>query len=132
MICYHMEEYTLHYYVKSQNGKKPAQDFIKSLPEKTQLKIFKYLRYLREHGGYLDEPYSRHITGKIRELRVDFSSIRHRLFCFTFIGKKIIVLHGFIKKTAKLPERELNIAINYYNDAIINPNLYEKDDQTID
>lgn len=77
------EDYTLHYYVKS-NGTKPAQMFIKTLPVKVQLKIFKYLFYLRDSGGYLDEPYSRHIIDKIRELRVDFSSIRHRIFYFAW------------------------------------------------
>ena len=127
-----MEGYTLHYYIDNKTGEKPAQDFIKTLPEKTRLKIFKYLLFLRDSNGYLDEPYSRHIVGKIRELRVDFSSIRHRLFYFTFIGKKIIILHGFIKKTNKTPPKEIERAVVYYDNLITNQNLYEKTEAKID
>ncbi|MDO8626427.1 MAG: type II toxin-antitoxin system RelE/ParE family toxin [Candidatus Magasanikbacteria bacterium] len=127
-----MDIYTLHYYVDSCGKAKPAQLFIKALPEKVQLKIFKYLFYLRDKGGYLDEPYSRHITGKIRELRVDFSSIRHRIFYFTFIEKKIIILNGFVKKTQKTPEQEVKKALKYFQDVLNNPKLYEANQSQID
>ncbi|MDI6793337.1 MAG: type II toxin-antitoxin system RelE/ParE family toxin [bacterium] len=30
---------------------------------------------------------------------------------FTTSGKRVILLHGFIKKTAKTPKREINIAL---------------------
>ena len=103
----------------------PSRNFVEGLERKTREKVYKYLEFLRDRGGYLDEPYSRHIFGKIRELRVDFKNIRHRLFYFAFIGKKIVVLHGFIKKAPKMPESELRIAIKRYNDVINNPKLYE-------
>ena len=67
-------------------------------------------------NGYLEEPYSKHIKGKIRELRVDFSQNKHRVFYFTFIKKNIILLHAFLKKTTKTPNSEIKRAEeNYYN-----------------
>lgn len=119
-----MEEYRICYYVNNQSGEKPARDFILRLPTAVQGKIHKYLEYLRLNNGYIDEPYSRHITGKIRELRVDFSNIRHRIFYFTFIGKRIVLLHGFVKKSVKTPLNEIEKAINYYENIISNPTQY--------
>ena len=120
-----MEGYTLNYYIDSRTGEKPAQKFIKSLPQKAQLKIFKYLKFLQAHNGYLDEPYSRHIFGKIRELRVDFGKNKHRIFYFTFVKKNIMFLHAFLKTTQKTPVREIKKAEDLYYHIINNQNAYE-------
>lgn len=119
------EEYKVKYYKNSQTGKEPVLEFVLELDNKSMAKVEKYIRYLRLCEGYLDEPYSRHITGKIRELRVDFFHHHHRIFYFTFIKKTIILLHGFSKKTKKTPRTEINRAIENYNDTINNPQLYE-------
>ena len=120
-----MSEYRIFYYKDSTSGKKPVREFIFSLSPKVRSKIFKYIEELGRNDGYMVEPYSRHIVGDIRELRVDFGHSRHRIFYFTFVGKRIIILHGFLKKTAKTPEREIQRAIKYHHDVIINPHLYE-------
>ena len=83
-------------------------------------KVIKYIEFLRNSDGYLDEPYSKHIKDKIRELRVDFSKNRHRIFFVTVIDKKIILLHSFLKKTTKTPKQEINKAFNNYQDYLIN------------
>ncbi len=67
-------EYKVKYYTDPKTGKAPVRVYINSLCDKERAKIYKYIEFLREHKGYLDEPYSRHIDGKIRELRVDFAS----------------------------------------------------------
>ena len=119
------EEYKVKYYQDSRTGKEPVLEFVLGLDKKSKAKVEKYIRYLRLCEGYLNEPYSRHITGKIRELRVDFSRSHHRIFYFTFIKKTIIMLHGFIKKTNKTPAEEIKKAIENYYDTINNPQLYE-------
>jgi len=80
---------------------------------------------LREKEGRLDEPYSKHIRGKIRELRVDFARNRHRVFYFIFIEKTIILLHAFIKRTDKTPEAEIKIAKNNYYEVLKNKEIYK-------
>lgn len=125
MIYNNIEQYRIIFYTNSLTGEKPVLKFIDALNPSAQAKIHKYINYLKHSNGYLDEPYSRHIFGSIRELRVDFSNIRHRIFYFTFVGKKIIFLHGFVKKTAKTPTNELRKAIQYYQDIIANPSKYE-------
>ncbi len=110
-----MSNYEVQYYVDSK-GRVPVREYIDKLNLKEKAKVFKYIDFLRQNDGKLDEPYSRHIEGKIRELRVDFHRNRHRIFYFTFVGRKIILLHVFLKKTAKTPVSEINQAKkNYLN-----------------
>jgi len=118
------KEYRIQYYV-DYKGRSLVEDYIDRLSKKEQLKVFSYLEILKDNKGYLDEPYSKHIKGKIRELRVGFSKNHHRIFYFTFINKKIILLHSFLKKTKKIPSKEITKAINNYQDFLINYNKYE-------
>ncbi len=108
-----MNNYAVQYYIDNK-GKAPVREYIDTLNLKEKAKVLKYIDFLRQNDGKLDEPYSRHIEGKIRELRVDFHHNRHRIFYFSFIGKKIIFLHAFLKKTAKTPINEINQAKNNY------------------
>jgi phage-related protein len=84
----------------------------------------KYIEFLRENRGHLDEPYSKHIKGKIRELRVDFGKNRHRILYFAFVEKTIILLHAFLKTTAKTPVSEIKKAENNYQNVLNNPKIY--------
>ena len=116
--------YEVKYYADNK-GKSPAREYIKELNLKERAKVLKYIEFLRVNEGRLDEPYSRHIEGKIRELRVDFHRNRHRIFYFAFVGQKIIILHAFLKKTAKTPVNEINKARKNYFNVIKNPKIYE-------
>ncbi|MBU0476495.1 type II toxin-antitoxin system RelE/ParE family toxin, partial [Patescibacteria group bacterium] len=70
-------------------------------------------------------PYSKHIKGKIRELRVDFGRNKHRIFYFVFIEKNIVLLHAFLKKTPKTSIAEIEkTGENYYN-VLKNLKIYE-------
>ncbi|MDP3696601.1 MAG: type II toxin-antitoxin system RelE/ParE family toxin [Candidatus Taylorbacteria bacterium] len=108
-----MNNYEVQYYIDS-SGRVPVREYIDALNLKEKAKVLKYIDFLRQNEGKLDEPYSRHIEGKIRELRVDFHRNRHRIFYFTFVGKKIVLLHAFLKKTAKTPIGEINQAKDNY------------------
>lgn len=73
-------------------------------------------RYLRladlmlEFGSNLGMPHSRAIDSGLFELRVKSKEGIARVFYCTRIGKRIIMLHMFIKKTQKTPKKELKIA----------------------
>ena len=120
-------EYKVYYYVNSQNKKVPVEDYIRKYSQKDRAKIFKFIEFLQENDGYLDEPYSKHIVDKIRELRVDFSHNKHRILYFAFINKKIVLLHAFSKHTAKTPRQEIERAKNNYYDFKRNQNLKNYD-----
>ena len=116
-------EYKVRFYKDPRTNKEPVLEYLDSLPEKEKFKALKYIEELRKHGGYLSEPYSRHIEGKIRELIVDFAKNHHRIFYFTFIGKTIIMLHAFLKGTKRTPPGEIKRAKDRYLDVLKN---YEK------
>src|SRR3990167_2804147 len=113
-MIYNNIEYKVSFY-RDNKGKSSVLEYIDELPEKERSKVYKYIKFLKAHKGVLDEPYSKHIKGKIRELRVDFSNNRHRIFYFTFINKNIIFLHAFLKKTQKTPPEEIMKAENNYH-----------------
>ena len=48
-------------------------------------------------------------TNSLYEIRCQWIGSAIRLFCF-FDENKLIIVHGFIKKTQKTPVREINIA----------------------
>lgn len=125
MIYTEDSEYKVKFYRDPKSDKSSVLEYIDRLPEKERAKVLKYIEFLRGHRGILDEPYSKHMKGKIRELRVDFSRNRHRIFYFLFIKKTIILLHVFSKTTAKTPRQELRRAEINHHDTLLHPHLYE-------
>ncbi|MFH0856762.1 MAG: type II toxin-antitoxin system RelE/ParE family toxin [bacterium] len=74
-------EYKVKFYKDAKNTSS-VFEYVDRLGNKEKAKVLKYIDFLRINSGILDEPYSKHIKGKIRELRVDFSKNRHRIFLF--------------------------------------------------
>lgn len=118
-------EYKVKFYKDVRKNRIPVLEYLESLNKKETAKILRYIEFLRTNKGYLDEPYSRHVKGKIRELRIDFGKNRHRIFYFIFIKKTIILLHGFLKKTAKTPISEIKRAKENYRNVLRESKAYE-------
>jgi len=123
-MIYNKNEYRVKFYQDLKGGI-PVIEYLEKISKKEKAKILKYIEFLKDNKGYLDEPYSKHIKGKVRELRVDFSKNRHRIFYFTFIKKTIIILHVFLKKTQKTPIKEIKKVEDLLKEVINNPKIYE-------
>ncbi|MBM2827486.1 MAG: hypothetical protein HW408_18 [Actinobacteria bacterium] len=65
---------------------------------------------LEEFGLELRMPHSRAMGGGLFELRPRGREGIARVFYCTKVGRKIIILHSFIKKANETPKRELAIA----------------------
>lgn len=117
--------YRVKFYKDAKTGRSPVLEYIESLRPKETAKVLKYIEFLRIQKGYLDEPYSKHIKRKIRELRVDFGYNKHRIFYFVFVKKTIILLHAFLKKIPKTPVSEIKKAEENYRIVLTNPKIYE-------
>ena len=63
-----------------------------------------------EFGANLGMPHTKPIENGLFELRVKSKEGIARVFFCTKVGKKIFMLHVFIKKTQKIPKKELVIA----------------------
>jgi phage-related protein len=95
---------------------KPVADFLGSLEPKMKVKALREIQLLKECGNELREPYSKHLQDGIYELRIKQGSNISRIFYFFFVGKTIVMTNGFIKKTQKTPQLELEKAIKYKDD----------------
>jgi phage-related protein len=63
-----------------------------------------------EFGSILGMPHTRPMSDGLFELRVKGKEGIARVFYCTLIGQRIVMLHGFVKKTQKTPTKELRIA----------------------
>ena len=55
-------------------------------------------------------PSARPIKGKLWELRARTSGGTYRVIYFAYVGRRFVLLHGFVKKTQRTPRREIRIA----------------------
>lgn len=100
-------------YYKGPGGKSsPIKEFLDSIDNKAAAKFFRCFGLLEEHGINVREPYVKSLTGhsKLKEIRVKAAPNIYRIIYFIHTGKKIILLHGFVKKTEKTPSGEIEIA----------------------
>lgn len=95
---------------RTDKGKEVVADFLDNLPMKLRAKAFRDIDLLREYGTTLREPYVKHINGGLWELRIKFASDISRVFYFYPLAHRIVLLHGFVKKTTKTPKREIEAA----------------------
>ena len=103
------------YYVDSR-GNEPVADFVDSLPVEVQAKILRLIDLLANYGVFLKEPYTKQIKGKLRELRITGRSGRSQNPLLCLWNRRVVLLHGFVKKTRKTPIREIDIAERRLND----------------
>jgi phage-related protein len=103
---------------QDEQTRQPVNDFIASLPQKDQARIYWTLDLLREFGLDLKTPYARPVHGKLWELRVQSGRDIYRILYFAHTGQRFVLLHGFRKKTQKTPRNELDIAERRLNDVL--------------
>jgi len=83
---------------------------IDALPVGIRASYARLTELLEEFGLELRMPHSRAMGGGLFELRPRGREGIARVFYCTKVGRKIIILHSFIKKTNETPKRELDIA----------------------
>lgn len=94
----------------------PVQEFLEGLDTKMRVKALHELDILQEFGINLREPHSKFIKDGIFELRIKFDSDISRIFYFFYVGHKIILTNGFIKKSNKTPKNKIKKALEYKTD----------------
>ena len=100
-----MKRYEVIFY-ETPDGKQPAKEFLLSLPPKMRAKMLRTIEIVGENGPDLREPYSKCLEEGIFELRAKVGSDISRVLYFFYIGKRIVLTNGFVKKTQKTPKNE--------------------------
>jgi len=103
-------------FYRLEDGSAPVEEFLDSLDIKMRNKALDSLTLLEEFGNCLREPHSKPMGDGLFELRIKFSSDITRIFYFSYIGQKIILTNGYVKKTGKTPKSELELARKYKRD----------------
>ena len=83
-------------------------EFIDGLEVSTVAKVLRTIDLLEEFGHRLGMPHSKKVAGRLFELRVRGRQ-EVRIF-YTFYQETAVLLHGFVKKSQKIPRGEINLA----------------------
>ena len=85
-----------------------VEEFLESLNSKELAKAIRTVELLEEFGNQLGLPHSRHLADGLLELRVRGTRELRIFYCFH--RNKAVLLHAFVKKTQKTPEKEVVLA----------------------
>ena len=103
-------------FYRTASQKCPVEEFLDSLPSKVAQKVTWVLGLL-EDLDVIPVQYFAKMSGTddVWECRIKLGSNIYRIFAF-WDGNKIILTHGFIKKTQKTPGSEIEKAESYKKD----------------
>ena len=87
-----------------------VQQGILALPDTLAARYIVLTRRMEALGPNLGEPHTKAFGHGLFELRLKGAEGIARIFYCTFVGKRIIMLHSFIKKSQKTPQTDLAIA----------------------
>ena len=97
--------YSIHYYSEA------VQAVILGLPATLQARYIGLTDRMRVVGANLGEPHTKAMGDGLFELRlIGAEGIARVMYC-TLSGRRIVMLHGFVKKTQKTPRVELETAM---------------------
>jgi len=97
--------YSIHYYSAS------VQTDLLSMPATLQARYIGLTDRMKTVGANLGEPHTKAMGDGLFELRLMGAEGIARVMYCTLSGKRIVMLHGFVKKTQKTPRTELETAI---------------------
>ena len=97
-------------FYEDQTGRVPVKEFLDGLDIKMRQKMLRSIQALQDMGISLRMPLSESLEDGIFELRAKSGTNISRVMYFFIIGNRVVLTHGFIKKTQKTPRRELQRA----------------------
>lgn len=97
-------------FFQTSRGDYPAQDFIDKQDMKTQSKVALSIGLLANQGPFLKPPYVKKFQDKLYELRIS-GKVAIRIF-YTIQNNEYYLIHGFKKKSQKIPNKELKVALD--------------------
>ena len=81
-----------------------------ALPDTLAARYVVLTRRMTAVGANLGPPHTDSFGDGLFELRLKGSEGIARVFFCTFVGRRIMMLHSFVKKTQKIPPREIEVA----------------------
>ena len=106
------------YFYKTSSGNEPVKEWLKSLHREDMRTIGFDIKTV-QYGYPIGMPLTRvlHGTGGLEEVRCNISNGIARVI-FYVENDTMVLLHGFVKKSQKTPDKELDVAIKRYKDCV--------------
>jgi phage-related protein len=83
-----------------------------ALPLDVRASFERIVHLIEAHGlEKVREPYLKHLEGPIWEMRMKGRDGIARAAYVTAKGRRVVIVHVFVKKTQKTPRREIEIAL---------------------
>jgi len=83
-----------------------------ALPSEIRARLIRLERLIAQVGlETLREPYVKHLEGKLWEMRVTGRDGIARAIYVTAMGRRVVVVRAFIKKTQQTPRSEIDLAL---------------------
>jgi phage-related protein len=89
---------------------KDVEEFVQTLPDGLLARYLRLTDMILEFGPNLGMPHTRAMGDGLYDLREKGKEGIARVFFCTVVGQRVIMLHGFIKRSEKTPPKELKIA----------------------
>ncbi len=93
-----------------ERGHAPMEEYLTNLPVQHRAKAVALIKMLEQEGPSLPFPYSSQVRGKLRELRTQQGKDKLRILYFGDARRVFVLLHGILKRSAKLPEEDIRTA----------------------
>jgi phage-related protein len=91
-------------------GKEPVREWLKALDEADRRIVGQDIA-TAEFGWPVGMPVCRSLGKGLYEIRSDLTEGRIARVIFCVTAQRMVLLHGFIKKTQKTPNKELDLAL---------------------
>ena len=88
-----------------------VESTILSLPDGLLGRYLRLTDMMLIHGSNLGLPDTKSLNDGLFELRLKNKEGIGRVFYCTKVGKNIVMLHSFVKKSQKIPKKEIDIAL---------------------
>jgi phage-related protein len=89
-----------------------VEALLETFPEDIEASFLRIVYPIESKGlEQLREPYVKHLEGSLWEMRMKGKSGIARAAYVTAVGRRVVVVHVFGKKTEKTPRREIEIAL---------------------
>ena|SRR2546430_212104 len=91
-------------------GDKPVEQFLMSLESASRAKVVRTLELLRTQQIVPAKFWKKMSGSDLWEVRTEYAGNIYRILAATAKGNRVILLHGFQKKSQKTPRQDMEIA----------------------
>jgi phage-related protein len=96
-------------FYQTSTGREPVRDWLRGLDEGSRKVVGQDIA-TAEFGWPVGMPLARNLGGGLHEIRSNITDSRIARVIFTVHKNRMVLLHGFVKKTQKTPKADLELA----------------------